>query len=150
MANHKEHLLYGAAAGAATYVIDYTLSGREFSVAELIGATMSGMASAKLPDLIEPADHPNHRSTFHSITFSATALPVAWQWTQSKREEHLKLADKYAALAVQAVSEQEKQMWQQRAFWHKFVAGAILGIVPGYASHLLADAFTPKSLPLLG
>lgn len=150
MANHHEHLLYGAAAGAVAYFMDCNLSGREFSVAEFLGATLSGMGSAKLPDLIEPAVHPNHRSTFHSVTFSATALPVAWQWTRSKREEHLNLADKYTSLAAQAVSEQEKTIWQQKAFWHKFVAGVLLGIVPGYASHLIADALTPKSLPLLG
>ena len=84
MANHKEHLLYGAAAGAVAYLIDHNFSGREFSIAELMGATLSAMATAKLPDLIEPAVHPNHRSTFHSVTFSTTALPVAWQWAQSK------------------------------------------------------------------
>ncbi|MBS1808797.1 MAG: metal-dependent hydrolase [Acidobacteria bacterium] len=150
MANHKEHLLYGAAAGAAVYLIDYNLSGREFSVAEFIGAALSGLVAAKLPDLIEPAVHPNHRSTFHSVTFSTTALPVAWQWTRGKREEHLKLADKYTSLAAQAVSEQEKTMWRQKAFWHKVAAGVLLGMVPGYASHLLADALTPKSLPLFG
>ncbi len=136
MANHKEHLLYGGIAGAAAYLIDYNLSGREFSVAEFIGATLAGIVTAKLPDLIEPANHPNHRSTFHSVTFSTTALPVAWQWAQCKREGYIKLADECTTQVAQAISEQEKMMWQQRAFWHKVAAGALLGIVPGYASHL--------------
>jgi hypothetical protein len=32
----------------------------------------------------------------------------------------------------------------------QFMAGASMGAVAGYGSHLVADAGTPKSIPLLG
>lgn len=74
-----------------------------------------------LPDVLEPAVHPNHRRFFHSVTFAVAvgcAMRRAHKWeTQDPRGQ-------LARVAVLA-------------------GGA------AYLAHLVRDAFTAKSLPLI-
>lgn len=147
MANSREHIVWGAVAGAGACLTITWLSEQKLSLAELLGAILSGVLLAKLPDVLEPAIHPNHRSSFHSVAFAGTALPAAWSVTLEKRQEKIRLAQECERRATMSQSEQEKNTWKQQASWHRFCAGVLLGIVPGYASHLAADALTPKSLP---
>ena len=87
----------------------------------LLGGGLGALLGT-LPDVLEPADHPNHRQFFHGLVF-ATALGYAgyklYEW---KPEEP----------------------WQETA--------RMLGLIAigAYLIHLSMDALTPKSLPLIG
>lgn len=150
MANGKDHMIYGAIAGGACLVLSAVADGHEISWAELIGAIAAGTCAAKLPDFLEPAIHPNHRSFFHSVGFVGTAGPAFWSFASQKRNEALRLAEEYEKRAKQAQTEQEAQLYRRQAHRYRFLAGLWLGATAGYLSHLAADALTPKGLPLLG
>lgn len=85
---------------------------------------MVGVASAclpSLPDMLEPALHPNHRKFFHSVAF-AVALGYVMRRIYKWETEHPTEQLARAALLV---------------------GGA------AYLAHLARDAFTAKSLPLV-
>lgn len=149
MANRSEHLFLGGIAGAGVCLAAATLNQQKLSLPELIGAILSGVFAATIPDRLEPAIHPNHRAFFHSVAFAGVGLPPLWAMTQQIRSRSLRAAAFCEWQAAQAQSQQDTALWQAQADSHKFFAGALLGLIPGYASHLAADATTPKSLPLI-
>lgn len=82
----------------------------------------TGVAFAKLPDILEPATNPHHRQFFHSFVVLAAigfGVKKAYNWKPQDRSGE---------------------------FWRALALCA--GI--GYLSHLLLDGFTPRSLPLIG
>lgn len=85
------------------------------------GAGLAALLT-NLPDILEPALHPNHRQFFHSLTFAAligAGWKSAYDW---------------------------KPMTEDGRFWRRvFMIGA-----GAYLCHLALDATTAKSLPLLG
>jgi membrane-bound metal-dependent hydrolase YbcI (DUF457 family) len=87
-------------------------------------ALAMGAAAAcfpSLPDLVEPAVHPNHRRFFHSVTFATVvgyAMHRAYKW------ETRRPLERAARIAL-------------------VIGGA------AYLAHLVRDAFTIKSLPLI-
>jgi hypothetical protein len=149
MANSREHIFWGAIAGAGVCLANAWMAGQKVSLSEFLGSTLSGALLAKLPDFLEPATHPNHRSFFHSTMFAGTVLPTAWSIAQQQREEEIRLAQECEWHATISSNGQEKRIWKEQASVHRFYAGMALGFIPGYASHLAADALTPKSLPFL-
>ena len=149
MANRNDHLLFGGIAGAGACLLAATLDQRKPSWLELLGATLSGIAAASLPDWIEPALHPNHRAFFHSVTFAGVGLPPLWATLQQTRAEQLQAAAFCEVQATCAKSQAIAEYWQGQTATHRFWAGTMLGLIPGYVSHLAADAVTPKSLPLI-
>lgn len=74
-----------------------------------------------LPDWIEPASNPHHRQFFHSVTFLCWVGYVTYRVCRGQPETP----------------------WQQLMRW--------LGVVVGgaYMVHLMCDARTPRSLPML-
>ena len=119
MANATAHRL-GAAitiAGLSTYVEH---KNGKHSPAPLAHGTLAGMLGT-LPDLIEPACHPNHRRFFHSLTFAALLISALYRLYQWKTEDELLKLLK------------------------------CLGLIAGgaYLVHLAMDATTAKSLPII-
>lgn len=149
MANRKQHIVLGAAVGVSGYALYSRMKGEKVSLPELIGASLSGIAGAFLPDLLEPATNPNHRSFFHSVTFAGAAGLSVWSRAWRVRDEQIRLAEECEWRANAVFDEHEKNVWRWKALWHRFLAGLVPGLILGYASHLAADAVTPKSLPLL-
>jgi inner membrane protein len=149
MPNHNEHLIWGAVAGAGYCLLSSSIRGRDISFSELLGGAISGAVASKLPDVIEPATHPNHRSTFHSMGFLVTTGIVALPWAEQKRQRQYQLAEYARSQANSPANEIDRGYWQRKALWHEFIAGLIAGLVVGYISHLVADSFTPKGLPIL-
>lgn len=85
---------------------------------------MAGVASAclpSLPDMLEPALHPNHRKFFHSVAFAMTLGYVMRRIYQWETEGPVEQLTRVVLL----------------------VGGA------AYLAHLARDAFTAKSLPLV-
>jgi membrane-bound metal-dependent hydrolase YbcI (DUF457 family) len=126
------------------------MRGAQASAGEVLGSLISSLLASSLPDILEPADHANHRSTFHSKGFLALVTLVAWPALDAKRREQLDLAAVCAEQEALCVLAEHKEYWRQQAAWHQFLAGLWGGGAPGYTSHLLADAQTPKGLPLFG
>ena len=78
-----------------------------------------------MPDIIEPAINPNHRSLFHSLLIGAIAIFAGkkiWDYVKTTGGN-----SKDAAMAM-----------------------AAFAFIAGYGSHLGTDALTPKSLPVIG
>lgn len=77
-------------------------------------------ACGTLPDILEPAFHPNHRRFFHSVGF--------------------------AGLLGYGMYELYK--WETEDEFYQFLKGLGLVIGGAYLVHLAMDASTPKSLPV--
>ena len=67
MPNAIAHAQIGAVAGAATYLAMSARLKREMSPIEMGACCSIGLAFAAIPDIIEPALTPNHRSIAHSV-----------------------------------------------------------------------------------
>jgi membrane-bound metal-dependent hydrolase YbcI (DUF457 family) len=74
-----------------------------------------------LPDWLEPAANPNHRRFFHSVTFAAA---VAYAMGRAYK-------------------------WETQDSWERLARVAVLAAGAAYLTHLVRDAFTAKSLPLI-
>lgn len=88
----------------------------------LLGATLAGMLGS-LPDWLEPSlNNPHHRQFFHSLAFGTAVGFAGYKALKWKPENALGEVTRFALLVG---------------------CGA-------YMSYLVADAFSPRSLPLLG
>jgi inner membrane protein len=79
MPNFKTHALVGASVGMGLNIAkQWTQKAadptRKFNWGEVFVWGGIGLTVASLPDLLEPAAHPNHRSTFHSLAVLAVIL----------------------------------------------------------------------------
>ncbi|WP_370979008.1 metal-dependent hydrolase [Agaribacterium sp. ZY112] len=120
MANGPTHQLIGGLTALAVMTADKE-ENRTVLHHPLV-ALACGALLGKLPDVIEPANNPHHRQFFHGCLFlTGVGYGVKQVWDMKPQTEVGRLA---------------------RA------AGLIVG--GAYISHLLADAVTPRSLPLIG
>lgn len=119
MANRLEHEIIGAITGGAFAALNKD-DANKYAVNMATGAAL-GKYAARLPDILEPALHPNHRKFFHSWLFLGAVGTGMYQLYQWNPEEGHKKVFK----------------------WGLMIAGA------AYASHLLRDSLTPKGLPLI-
>ena len=149
MPNRKFHMIVGAAVGAGEagyYARNEPLPGL---IAETIGGGIGGAFGGRLPDLLEPASRgPNHRSHLHSVAaglcvgaihyLSVPRIQRSCRARAIQCEESLRSASGWL---------QQAWIWLQGIFW-RLLSGIAAGIGGGYISHLGADGFTPKRLPL--
>ncbi len=119
--NGPAHQLVGVLVGMATAARDDDHKSSYFHHPLAAGAI--GAFFGKLPDVLEPSlRNPHHRQFFHSFTFLGM---VGW--------------------GVHKVSQ-----WEPRDELEKWLRGLLLIGGLAYLSHLVADAFTSRSLPLVG
>lgn len=72
MPNFKTHAMAGVASGIGVSLYEYQRCKEkypniDFDLPQLIFNIAAGLAGAILPDKLEPAYHPNHRSSCHSL-----------------------------------------------------------------------------------
>lgn len=91
------------------------------SARPIVGAVLAAKLT-KLPDILEPAIHPNHRQFFHSIAFAGLLGLAGYKAYKWKPDSPLEEAIRFALMVG----------------------------IGAYGVHLLLDASTPKSLPLIG
>ncbi|MES2177965.1 MAG: metal-dependent hydrolase [Gemmatimonadota bacterium] len=147
MPNKKTHLAAGAIAGLVTGLATMTLFEEKDRFAHVLACTLSASGSALLPDLIEPALNPRHRSTAHSLAAAAGIGALA------RARHHAHCLDQAAQCERRAATlAKDSDAWRNEMLnarlWRLAVA-AILGSMAGYASHLVLDGMTPMGLPLL-
>ena len=70
MPNEDKHFIMGAVTGLTVYALERKKSGLPLTLGETIPYLIGGGIVGCLPDLLEPAIHPNHRQFFHSIAFA--------------------------------------------------------------------------------
>lgn len=119
MSSGKTHLAVGAVTGLAIALVD---NKKHKLIHNPIIAPALGAFFGKLPDIIEPAYHPNHRQFFHStVIFSAIGLGLY-----------------------------KVYHWELETGFEKIMRGVMLISGCSYLSHLICDSTTPKGLPLIG
>lgn len=120
MARGAEHQLATAVAAGIAFACRDYQRG-EVSAWPVLGGGL-GALFATLPDLIEPADHPHHRQFFHSIVFAGFLAYVGYKIYKWDPDEPLKKLGKIVLLTA----------------------------IGAYLIHLVMDARTPRSIPLIG
>ena len=77
MANFKTHSLFGKGMGALGYFLWKKIRKEPINLGGLLGASMGAGLIAVLPDILEPAIHPNHRALFHSLVAGVIIEEIA-------------------------------------------------------------------------
>ncbi|WP_341501926.1 metal-dependent hydrolase [Gallaecimonas sp. GXIMD4217] len=120
MANGKTHQTAGAVTGALLCMLDRKNAG-SFAV-DPFSAALIGSIGGRLPDILEPALHPNHRQFFHSFFVAVTMF--------------------YGMKKLYG--------WEPETAGKQLMRQLLLIGGGAYLSHLLLDSFTKKSLPIVG
>lgn len=119
MANGAAHRLGAAlAVGGVVLAADHNLT--KLTAKPLVAASLAYM-SGTLPDILEPAHHPNHRQFCHSLVFAGAiglGMYKAYKW-------------------------KPETMLQE---WFRFAALVVGG---AYLVHLAMDGTTAKGLPFV-
>lgn len=68
MANRKQHAVVAAALGLGVYAFRCHRSAERFTLLGALKATAVTVLGGLVPDVLEPALHPNHRSFCHSVS----------------------------------------------------------------------------------
>jgi len=146
--NGKAHTAIGVGAGIAAGYALALRSNRQPTLPEMFGWAVGGILGAKVPDLLEPAYCPAHRKFCHSgcallLNLLALQSETLESWIQS-------LHEKAGEQRMRSLSEPENALFYSiSAILYEFVAGALPGLIAGYASHLIADSTTPCGIPLV-
>ena len=135
MPNGRTHTLAGTVLGAFASLVAQDKFGdtKQIDIGHLLLSTGTGAAFGRLPDILEPPLHPNHRAFFHSFAFGAVlgfGGVEVWKILEEKAAER-------KTLGVGQISGTELLLW---------LALIVIGVV---LLHLLMDSFTKKSLPIV-
>lgn len=135
MPDGRTHFLAGTVCGAlASLVIQARLhENKELNPGHFLLSTGTGAAVSRLPDILEPAVHPNHRAFFHSFAFGAALGFGAVQVGKKIKEKRAERK----TLGVEQISGAE------------ILLGLLLIAIMVVLLHLLMDGFTKKGLPLI-
>jgi membrane-bound metal-dependent hydrolase YbcI (DUF457 family) len=147
MPNRPTHLAVGTVSGLAAGILTSRSLPQKHQLLHVTFAGIGGSIGALAPDTLEPPISPNHRGVFHSVAAAGSigaAQLAGWQ-----ADCHLAAAfcDTRALCASPGSHERSNQ--EVKAFLWRALAGLIVGFLTGYASHLILDATTVRSLPFL-
>lgn len=164
MANRRTHRRVGRVAGtvyAAHRAKDQKVS---HFITESIGGAVGGDIGSTVADWLEPAVSSWHRGTAHSCAAGGVVLSLGDTLAQSEifcRAQAERYTAQRSALEmvphptlpntfVPAPGNMLTNLWLLACefFWHA-LAGFTNGLAAGYISHLVLDAGTPRSIPLL-
>lgn len=140
--------LAGGTAGLGT-AARHSVERLDAGAALVLGGAVAGQLGGRLPDMLEPADHPKHRGRCHSLAAGRLVLsgvtgaevltaPLV-RCAQARRAEREALPRNHPGRAT---------LWLQEIGLF-LLAGAVAGFLMGYLSHLAADAGSPDGLPLV-
>jgi hypothetical protein len=164
MANRRTHRRAGRIAGGVYAAHRAKEQRLVHCVAETVGGALGGEFGAILADVVEPGISSWHRGPAHSCAAGMGILSLGDTLTRIEmfcRQQAEQTARKRATLQmipdltqpnlfVPAPNSALTQFFLAIAelFW-RVSAGFANGIAAGYLSHLVLDAGTPRSIPLL-
>jgi membrane-bound metal-dependent hydrolase YbcI (DUF457 family) len=150
MPNRETHIAVGIPVGVL--VAGYQAKDQDPSKKfwEILGGGLGSYYGSRLPDIIEPALSPKHRRSFHSLVAGLSAcagerkLSNKWiTWCRSK-------ADYYRREQCKStVSNAYKLLYFLIEIVLRILAGILSGLIYGYLSHVVLDAATPNSVPII-
>lgn len=156
MPNGPTHQLLGALSGAAAahHYVASSLSPLERKAGTsmlVVGGLIAGGLGGRIPDLLDPPLHPNHRAFFHSVV---AGCAVAGAAALTVKKLGVLLAPPGAStVAVEptgTASARRSHPAASVSLDQALVFALVLALLVGVLSHLAADAGTPKGLPLIG
>ncbi len=135
MPNGNVHKAAGVIFGPIAYLAIQNNSQQKEKVGlgELILSSGIGLSTARIPDILEPAIHPNHRAFYHSLTFAGITGFFCFKALQDLNVHRVERK----ALGIQQ--------------WSKYEILDVI-IVIGAGSillHLIMDGFTKKGLNII-
>lgn len=151
MSSRRTHTTVGAIAGGVYVLVCVPKNQKPLNnLAEVVGGALGGVVGSRLPDVIEPAIHSHHRSTFHSLTTAGTITYGMVQKQVSPADAFRRLADEAAqrTALLKANGKPSTKDALLELLFH-VAAGFIAGLPAGYVSHLACDMTTPRSIPFL-
>jgi len=149
MANRRAHTIAGAAAGGTSAFVLARDQEPLHLPAETLGGALGGGVGGRLPDLIEPAYYPGHRSVAHALVpFGAVGAAVVPRLRAGQQRARQR-AEQWRARRIVSTNTIEQLLLWLAEIACRLASGAMAGIAAGYASHLALDATTPMGLPLL-
>lgn len=120
MANAIAHRL-GAAITLAAVAGREEKNGNSDTAKPVVAAGIGALCGT-LPDLLEPACHPNHRQFFHSLACAGLIGTACYSLYQ----------------------------WEPQTSGEEIVRFLLLAVGGAFLTHLAIDALSPKGLPLIG
>lgn len=149
MPNRKTHTKVGAISGA-TYAFYKAKDQELLHIAlETLGGALAGYVGGRIPDIIDPATSPRHRSIGHGILPNGILASLYMNqidgWQQSLRHQ----AKQFCEQRKSTDSVVGKAGFRLLELLCYLSAGALAGLFAGHISHLLLDLSTPAKLPLL-
>ena len=91
--NSEEHAFLGGLIGLGSYMLHRLAKQKPVNLFEMVVSTIGGAGAAVLPDILEPATEPDHRSIFHSATTPALLSRANLDlWADDGLSEDQKLA----------------------------------------------------------
>lgn len=121
MPNAAQHAAIGGVAAGGTYLVMCRYYRRQPRLGEFVICGGAGVLATGLPDLLEPAAHPHHRQFAHSLVVGGLLAKFALEECGASNKD-----------------------------WGEFPKIFLAVLIVAYISHLIADGFTPRGLPLLG
>lgn len=121
MSNAATHMTRSALMVGGAHAAHEWHRDQRITAAPVVSGSFAALLGS-LPDWIEPATNPHHRQFFHSLVFGAAVAYAGYRMYQWQTETPLQELLRWAGMIV---------------------SGA-------YVAHLICDAGTPRSLPLLG
>jgi len=135
MPNGSAHIIAGTICGAASSLVIQSRAqeSKQIDLGHLLISTGTGAAVSRLPDILEPAIHPNHRAFFHSFVFGAL---LGFGSVETWKKIKMKAAERRAS-GIEEISLAE------------IFLGLILIVIVVVFLHLMMDGFTKKGLPVI-
>ena len=152
MANRATHDVWGVGAGAIAAAWCARSQTPEHQILEVVGGCLGGWGGSRLPDVFDPPTCPNHRSWAHGVVpVGFVGSGISYLDLIAQLQGHLRAqADAVAAKRAELTTDVERLISIVIECLMRAAAGAVPGVVAGYASHLGLDAGTRKGLPPLG
>lgn len=148
MPGNEAHSLAGFAAGVAAIPACRRGLTSDPSPFEIVIEVFSACLGARLPDLLEPADGPDHRGFFHSIVFGGLLAILSLNAVSHLRRELEEMGATIGWYRENGRPIPTEDLSLYRVL--RWIICFVTGFSCGYGSHLVLDGMTPKSLPQLG
>jgi len=149
MPNRRTHTAVGAPSGLACSV--FTSLGQDFPdfITECFGGLCGGWTGAALPDIIDPPNHPGHRSLGHGLVPVGAGL-VFWAENLGSWQDSLRrLANEHQMQQITAQDPLASLGHLLAELFFRFLAGFLAGLGAGYYSHIILDHGTPRCIPFV-